>query len=181
MLVCENEHVLHSCASILLDLETVSCIFYFMLFGHICKPVVERPEDTYILIKKYRSSTKKKCASAWRNYMYACMLHHVQVFAIPWTEARQTPLSMEFSRQAYWSGLLFPTPGDLSDSRTEPASLVSCIGRQIFATVPSRQNYAEKITARADLCLIFSEGDRWGPNLCSCHLKTCKSIPPPHI
>ena len=102
----------------------------------------------------------------------------VQLFVTPWIVAHQAPLSMEFSRQAYWSGLLFPTPGDLSDSRTEPASLVSCIGRQIFATVPSRQNYAEKITARADLCLIFSEGDRWGPNLCSCHLKTCKSIPP---
>ena len=88
------------------------------------------------------------------------VLSRVQLFAPPCMVALQAPLSMEFSRQAYWSGLLFPTPGDLSDSRTEPASLVSCIGRQIFATVPSRQNYAEKITARADLCLIFSEGDR---------------------
>ena len=56
--------------------------------------------------------------------MHACMLHHVQVFAIPWTEASQTPLSMEFSRQAYWSGLLFPTQRDLPDSGTEWASLV---------------------------------------------------------
>ena len=31
----------------------------------------------------------------------------------PWTAARQSPLSMEFSRQAYWSGLLFPSAGDL--------------------------------------------------------------------
>ena len=34
--------------------------------------------------------------------------------ANPWTVARQAPLSMEFSRQAYWSGLLFPSPGNLT-------------------------------------------------------------------
>ena len=41
------------------------------------------------------------------------MLSHVQVFATPWTVAYQTPLSMEFSRQEYWSGLPFLSPGDL--------------------------------------------------------------------
>ena len=35
------------------------------------------------------------------------------LFAIPWTVACQAPLSMEFSRQEYWSGLPFPSPGDL--------------------------------------------------------------------
>ena len=38
------------------------------------------------------------------------------------TVARQAPLSMEFSRQEYWSGLPFPSPGDLPDARTEPGS-----------------------------------------------------------
>ena len=33
------------------------------------------------------------------------------LFAIPWTVAHQAPLSMEFSRQEYWSGLPFPSPG----------------------------------------------------------------------
>ena len=33
----------------------------------------------------------------------------------PWTIAHQAPLSMEFSRQEYWSGLPFPSPGDLPD------------------------------------------------------------------
>ena len=42
------------------------------------------------------------------------MLSRVRLFAAPWTAARQAPLSMEFSRQEYWSGLLFP-PGDLPD------------------------------------------------------------------
>ena len=39
-------------------------------------------------------------------------LSHVWLFATPWTVAYQAPLSMEFSRQEYWSGLLFPFPGD---------------------------------------------------------------------
>ena len=37
-------------------------------------------------------------------------LSHVQLFVTPWTVACQAPLSMEFSRQEYWSGLPFPTP-----------------------------------------------------------------------
>ena len=40
----------------------------------------------------------------------------------PWTVAYQVPLSMEFSRQEYWSGLPFPSPGDLPDPGTEPGS-----------------------------------------------------------
>ena len=39
-------------------------------------------------------------------------------------QPRQTPLSMEFSRQEYWSGLPFPSPGDLPDPGIEPMSLV---------------------------------------------------------
>ena len=41
------------------------------------------------------------------------LLSHVQLFATPWTLACQAPLSMEFSRQEYWSVLSFPSPGDL--------------------------------------------------------------------
>ena len=52
----------------------------------------------------------------------------------PWTVVRQVPLSMEFSRQEYWSGLPFPPPGDLSDPGIEPnASYVSCIGSRFFS------------------------------------------------
>ena len=40
----------------------------------------------------------------------------VRLFAIQWTVARQAPLSMGFSRQEYWSGLPFPSPGDFPDS-----------------------------------------------------------------
>ena len=42
--------------------------------------------------------------------------------ATPWGVARQAPLPTEFSRQEYWSGLPFPTPGDRPDPGIEPGS-----------------------------------------------------------
>ena len=42
--------------------------------------------------------------------------------AAPWTVAHQAPPSMGFSRQEYWSGLPFPSPGDLPDPGIEPGS-----------------------------------------------------------
>ena len=52
--------------------------------------------------------------------MYAKSIQSFQLFATPWTVAFQGPLSMGFSRQEYWSGLPFPSPGDLPDSGIEP-------------------------------------------------------------
>ena len=49
-------------------------------------------------------------------------LSHVQLFETPWTVAHQAPPSMGFSRQEYWSGLPFPSAGDLLDSGIEPGS-----------------------------------------------------------
>ena len=49
-------------------------------------------------------------------------LSHVRLFATPWSVARQAPPSMGFSRQEYWSGLPFPSPGDLPDPGIEPGS-----------------------------------------------------------
>ena len=46
----------------------------------------------------------------------------VWLFATPWTVAHQAPLSMEFSRQEYWSGLPFPSPGYLPNPGIEPGS-----------------------------------------------------------
>ena len=49
-------------------------------------------------------------------------LSRVQLFATPWTVAHQAPPSMGFSRQEYWSGLPFSSPGDLTDPGIEPRS-----------------------------------------------------------
>ena len=49
-------------------------------------------------------------------------LNYVQLFATPWAVAYQAPLSMGFSRQEYWSGLSFPSPGDLPNPGIEPGS-----------------------------------------------------------
>ena len=49
-------------------------------------------------------------------------LSHVRLFATPWTIAYQAPPSMGFSRQEYWSGLLFPSPGDLPNPGIKPRS-----------------------------------------------------------
>ena len=49
-------------------------------------------------------------------------LSRVRLFATPWTVAQQAPLSMGFSRQEHWSGLPFPSPGDLPDPGIEPRS-----------------------------------------------------------
>ena len=46
----------------------------------------------------------------------------VQLFATPWTVAYQAPPSMGFSRQEYWNGLPFPSPGDLPDPGIKPGS-----------------------------------------------------------
>ena len=50
------------------------------------------------------------------------MLNHVRLFATPWTVACQAPLSVGFSREEYWSGLPFLSPGDLPDPGIEPRS-----------------------------------------------------------
>ena len=49
------------------------------------------------------------------------LLSRVRLFATPWTVARQVPLSMGF-RQEYWSGLPFPSPGDIPNPGIKPRS-----------------------------------------------------------
>ena len=49
-------------------------------------------------------------------------LSRVRLFVTPWTVAHKAPLSMGFSRQEYWSGVPFPSPGGLPDPGIEPRS-----------------------------------------------------------
>ena len=58
-------------------------------------------------------------------------------FSNPWIAALQAPLSMEFSRQEYWSRLPFPTPGDLPVTVNKPMFLVfPALAGRVFNTVP---------------------------------------------
>ena len=67
----------------------------------------------------------------------ACMLTHLQLSVTPWTVARQAPLSMGFSRQEFWSGLPFLTPGDLPDPGIGPMSTGSPpLAGRFFTAVP---------------------------------------------
>ena len=71
------------------------------------------------------SCGKKKLTQRSLVRQEACMFNRVRLFATLWTEAHQTPPSMEFPRQEYWSGLPFFPPGDLPDPGNEPTSLAS--------------------------------------------------------
>ena len=61
-------------------------------------------------------------------------LSGAQLFATPWIVICQAPLSMGFSRQEHWSGLPFPSPGDLPNPRTEPSS--PTLAGRFFTTEP---------------------------------------------
>ena len=68
-----------------------------------------------------QSQTRLKRLSSSSSSSSVCVTR-VWLFATPWTIARQAPLSMKFSRQDYWSGLPFLSPGDLPDPGIEPRS-----------------------------------------------------------
>ena len=65
------------------------------------------------------------------------MLSHILLFATLWIVAHQAPLSMGFSKQVDWSGLSFPSSGDLSDPGIEPTSLMAlALAGKLFTTEP---------------------------------------------
>ena len=89
-------------------------------------------------------------------FLLLLLLSCVQLFATPWTVARQAPLSIGFPQREYWSGLPFPSPGELPDPEIEPVSLALACG--FFTTSPGKP----KKTVPA-----FKGGSgndhRWGP------------------
>ena len=64
---------------------------------------------------------------SFSRHMHAMLscFSHVQLFLTLWTVAHQAPLSMEFSKQEYWSGLPCPPPGDLPDLGIKPEFLTT--------------------------------------------------------
>ena len=70
-------------------------------------------------------------------------LSRVRLFATPWTVAYQAPPSTEFSRQEYWSGLPFPSPGDLPNPEIEPGS-PAFQADALTSEPPGKQYYTAK-------------------------------------
>ena len=71
-----------------------------------------------------------------------------QLLTTIWTAAHQASLSMEFSRQEYWSGLPFPPPEDLPDPGIEPVSLVPlALASGFFTTSATWEALFEEIMA----------------------------------
>ena len=71
--------------------------------------------------------------------MSAQLLSLGQLFVISWTVTHQVPLSLGLSRQAYWSGLPFPTSGDLPSPEIESMSLASPALADGFFTIRASQ------------------------------------------
>ena len=64
-------------------------------------------------------------SNAWKWKRKVKLLSPIRLFATPWTAAWKAPPCMGFSRQEYWSGFPFPSPGDLPNSGIEPESPTS--------------------------------------------------------
>ena len=76
--------------------------------------------------------------------------------AIPWTVVHQAPLSMEFSRQEYWSGLPCPSPRDLPDPGIKPGS-PTLQADSLPSEPPGKPKYDDEV--QASLCEEWSSGD----------------------
>ena len=88
-----------------------------------------------------------------------CTLSYVSLFATTWAVACQVPLSMGFPRQEYWSGLPFPSPGDLPNQGIKSAS--SALAGGPFTTALSGKSGH----VLAGGCLGLQPGSAPGPDL----------------
>ena len=92
--------------------------------------------------------------------MLSCF-SRVQLFVTLWTKACQAPLPMKFSRQEYWSGMPFPTPGDFPNPAIDPGSLVSpaLAGGSFITHATWKAHYGHACTA------IFKIDTQEGPTV----------------
>ena len=77
----------------------------------------DRTQVSHIAGRFFTSWATREAQEYWKERRKVRSHSRVQLFGTPWTVACQAPLSVEFSRQEYWSQLLFPSPGDLPDPR----------------------------------------------------------------
>ena len=97
-----------------------------------------------------------------------CVLSRVWLCTTPWTAALQAPLSTGFSRQEYWSGLPFPSLGDLLNSGIKPTSFLSpALTDKFFTPVPFGKPYMPySLLLFLEFKLILGQwGLKWEENL----------------
>ena len=81
---------------------------------------------------------------------------HIQLFSTVGTVAHKAPLCMGFSRQEYWSGLLYPPPGDLPDPGIKPVSLTSsALAGGFFTTRTTWEGLTWDIHVNKSLCIFL--------------------------
>ena len=96
----------------------------------------------YNLLSHNSCNLQGKIIEANTVLCYVQLLSRVQLCVTPWTVACQAPLSMGFSRQEYWSGLPFPSPGDYTDPGMELVSPVApALAGRFFTTEPPGKSY----------------------------------------
>ena len=89
----------------------------------------------------------------------------VQLFSTPWTVAHQAPPSMEFSRQEYWSGLPFPSPGGgvFLTQGLNPGLLPCLLHRRWFLYHLSHQGSPKSLVPSQNVCVLGLMSWEWGP------------------
>ena len=90
-------------------------------------------------------------------------LSPVRLFATPWTVAHLAPLSMGFSRQEYWSGLPFPSPGDLPNPGIKPGS--PALQADALSSEPPRPLNMRSAKAMRRKCALSQQHAQTGGNV----------------
>ena len=86
------------------------------------RQITPGPLPLLLMEKKLFGMNKETRIALAQTLMKVKSLSRVRLFATPWTVAYEAPRSMGFSRQEYWSGLPFPSPGDFLNPGIEPRS-----------------------------------------------------------
>ena len=88
-------------------------------------------------------------------FLSSLSLSPVRLFATPWTVPYQAPPSMGFSRQKYWSGLPFPSPGDLPNPGVEPGSPALQADATSEPVLPQKNSFLWACKHFSRLLLLF--------------------------
>ena len=115
-----NSTYMHSCT-----------IFAFLFLASLCMTVCRSNLSVH-----QQMNEQRQCGTyiQWNVVVVVELQNRVHLSVTPCTVAHQAPLAMGFSRQEYWSGLPFPSPGDLPNTRDPPRyrSSISCIGKWVL-------------------------------------------------